>query len=75
MVPRYSGIDVDAAGLQRGQHDGGVAQALAVFGLAVRGGGLGQHLAEDVRLGEALRADPQHVVVGGGTALRAGAQS
>jgi hypothetical protein len=66
------GVDVDAAALQRGEHDGGIAQALAVLGLAVRRGGLRQHFAEDVRLGEALRADPQHAVVGGGASARAG---
>ena len=53
------GVDVDGAGLQRGQHDGRVAQALAMFGRAGRGRGLAQDLAEDVRLGEALGADDQ----------------
>ena len=42
-------------------------QALAVVGLGRRGGGgLGQHLAEDVGLGEALGADVEHVVGGAG---------
>ena len=59
------GVDVDRAGLQRLEHDRGVAQALPVLGLGVRRSGLRDHLAEDVRLGEALGADRQRVAVGG----------
>ena len=53
------GIDVDAAGRERVQHDGRVAQALAVRRARLAGGlrGLLEDLAEDVRLGEALGAD------------------
>ena len=57
-VPVYFGIDVDRAGGERLLEDAGVAEPLAVLG---RDAGLLQRLrddlAEDVRLGEALRAD------------------
>src|SRR5205085_2038559 len=58
---RIFGVHVDAAGRQRVEHDGGVAEALAVrrAGLAGRDCRLANDLAEDVRLGEALGADGQ----------------
>jgi hypothetical protein len=56
------GIDIDCARTQRGQHDRGVAQPLAMFGRGERRGGPGDDLAEDERLGEALGADTQDVV-------------
>jgi hypothetical protein len=52
-------VDVDGAGAQGAQHDGGVAQALLVLGGTGTGGGLGQDFAEDVGFGEALGADVQ----------------
>ena len=47
------GVDVDAAALQRLLEDRGVAEARLVRAA----GGLGEDLAEDVGLGEALGAD------------------
>ncbi|MNK94501.1 hypothetical protein D3C87_1147030 [compost metagenome] len=57
------GIHVDAARLQRGQHDGRVAQALAVLRLDVRRGALLEDFAEDVRFREALRAHLQGATI------------
>ena len=61
------GIDVDAAGLQRFEHDGGVAQPLPMLDLRMRCGGLANDFPEDVGLGEALRSDVQHLICAGST--------
>ena len=58
---RVFGVDVDAAGRERVQYDGRIAQSLAVRRACLAGGlsGLPQDLAQDVRLGEALGADAE----------------
>ncbi len=59
------GIDVDRAVLERGHEDRGVAEAGLVLGGGAGGArGLGRDLAQDVGLGEALRADAKGVLVG-----------
>jgi hypothetical protein len=54
-------IEIDAAGPDGRKEDGGVAQAPGVghLRLARRAGGLGEDLAQDVRLGEAFGADDE----------------
>src|SRR5882724_5223164 len=47
------GVDVDRAGLERREHDAGIAESRLVLAAA----GARQDLAEDVRLGETPRAD------------------
>ncbi len=68
------GIDIDLPGLQRAEHDGGVAQPLQMLDARIRRGRLRQHLAQDVGLGKALGADVQHRRLGrrsaGGHAAR-----
>ncbi len=58
------GIHVNAARLQRGEHDGRVAQALAVFRLDVRRGALLEDIAENIRFRKTLRAHFQDTRVG-----------
>src|SRR4030095_3556401 len=56
---RVFGIDVDAAGRERIEHDRRVAQSLAMRRRRLAGAlcGLLEYLAQDVRLGEALGSD------------------
>ena len=56
---RVFGVDVDAAGRKRVQDDGGVAEPWLVYGGRLAGAlrGLLDDLAENVGLGETLRAD------------------
>ena len=58
------GIEVDVAASQRLEDDRGVAQALSNLGAGMRRRRLRQHFRQDVGFGEALGADPQHVVRG-----------
>ena len=55
------GVDVDTAGLQRFQHDGGIAQPLAVDRATLRSGGRRKDLPQHIGFGEALGADLQHL--------------
>ena len=57
--PRVFRVDIDAAGRKRVQDDGGVAEPLLVYGGRLAGAlrGLFDDFAENVGLGETLRAD------------------
>src|SRR5438477_7804418 len=61
--PRVFGVEVDRAGLARGEHDAGVAEARSVLDGDFAFDRPAQHLAEDVGLGKALGADAQRVGV------------
>ena len=59
--PRVFGVEVDRAGLERREHDAGVAQAGPVFDGNLAFDRAAQHLAEDVGFGKTLGADAQRV--------------
>ena len=64
MVPGVFGIDVDRAGLERLREDRGVSEARLVDRARAReAGSLGDDLAQDVGLGEALGAHAQDGLV------------